>query len=493
MNIITLYRTSIIEKYRLIIIFLFVIVPKISLAKINIEVKISPITNLIRQLDCVSECCGHCRPIENYQQLWSNTFIHSATDHGMIKKWKEVMEQYKNVNLLGLTNMAQKLNIASFQAKKSSDYFERLDLLITPEDQEIIKTIINHFYPTFMKWWNEDAKTHGKNFSNKFTKALRCQKMSDQIKQFTTFYQTDFKEANFRINLFYIPRLINSNNQGELIERYVTIGFYSYQTPNDIIDIPLHEFSHWLFRQNSQDQLTQLENKFLSMNSLTAKAAYNLLDEVLATALNQGIITRANKPKKQWVEYLSHEQSFYNDEYIDKAAKAIIPLLDLWLANKKTIYSNDFVKEYVTTLEKSFNDGELLAPQAQLRKMVLYTNNQINKNLYNEVMKAFTTDLFYHTSEYNDHKYANLNGLLIVDPQDLNQTKLLNLLPQDQIDIIKAEFEKKDQVIYSYQKDLSSILYVLVAKDYNSILALLNKLATLKEGLKGGTLIYDEN
>ncbi len=112
--------------------------------------------------------------------------------------------------------------------------------------------------------------------------------------------------------------------------------------------------------------------------------------------------------------------------------------------------------------------------------MVLYTDEQNNKNFDDKVLQAFKSDFFYITSEYNSHKYTNLNGLLIAYPKDLNKKKLLDLLPQDQIDIIKAEFEIKDQVIYSYQKDPSSILYVLIAKDYNEILVLLNKLATFK-------------
>jgi hypothetical protein len=71
------------------------------------------------------------------------------------------------------------------------------------------------------------------------------------------------------------------------------------------------------------------------------------------------MIARSVTPKGEFESYLATRQSFYNNEAIDRAAKASLPWLDEWLKNKRTINDPQFVREYISVLENSF--GEELA------------------------------------------------------------------------------------------------------------------------------------
>ena len=504
------------------IIIYILLLSSTSFATINIKVARSPISNLIYQLNCVSTHSQHCN-YQAYAKLWENNFLQSEKDKKLIHQWQTLLAKFNNKDWFEQTNLSQPLHIASLHAQNLNSYFEKLAFIPLPRDKEKIKNIISHFYPAFIQWWNKEAKLKTIHFKLQLQQLLEQQMIATKINQFANFYVADLpNDSVFTINLIYSPHLNDTPQHGEQIENYATIEFYPQQKPELVISIALHELCHFFFNHSNKANLVKLQNDFAKFNSLEATAAYNLMNEVVATALNQGMINYLHKTNKEWEIYLKQSQSFYdNNCYLDKAAKSLLPMLTTWLQHKKTIFTIDFVEQYLKTLKDTFKN-ELLAPKVQLMQMNLYTNSKKNGLKFRDyITKLFAVSFLYvpetSTKAKESINHPNsypLNSLIILCPEKKHAPKLkihdsackpkfvsakteklppvgfneianMKLLPPKQLASIEQEYNKHGKAIFSYKTTPAGIMYVIVAKDQNTIFALLKILAELKTGFIG--------
>ena len=463
-------------------------------AQFQVRVKFNEIANLTYQLDCVSDLPVSCSQ-RNFTELWNREFIKSAADREMIADWKRLRETYSQDFKVSddeggeySVSIFEKLRLAGFQSDSVEDYTKRLDLLTAPIDRDSFERIVRNFEPRFNNWWKREAVKTGDEFARQTDALIRSPKISVPLRQFYNFYEPvlpDNYELTF--NLFYTPDFVNEPSNGQQIQNYSIAEFTPGEKPEQRIDVVVHELCHFLYENAKSENEEQLEKRFYALNRASAIPAYNLLNESLATTFGNGIISRAVTNPAEYARYLNKPRSFYNNDGIDRAAKANLAWIDDWLKNGKTINDPQFVEAYVSSLEKAFGD-DLTKPKLYLSEQFLFVDAKIG-SLRREVRRKLEVFSFY-ASEGNwnerglldDYKNnPNLNSIFIVHPDNIRELVKNQIINDAQLAEITDELRKNNSVLYNSERAPFTYNYIIIAADASEASKLIDKLAAAKQ------------
>ncbi|MFN8790534.1 MAG: hypothetical protein ACK5Y2_03650 [Bdellovibrionales bacterium] len=472
-------------------------------ANIQFQLHYSPLSNLVYQLDCLSHQLSRCSR-QTYQDLWDRNFIKDKEDHEKIKQWGELISRYGKWLEFEETSqssvpgshegvrLSTKIRIASFQSMTPTEYFSRLDLVVLPKDRLKFEQIVRHFYPRFERWWKTTALSHGRSFQKGTEQFLKGPDIATKIRQFAHFYSSKLPD-NYTVHfsLFYRPKS-NEPTSGQQIENYSISEFLSDEKPVERLDVIIHELCHFFFENGADGKFAGLQQSFANTGKIGSRAAYNLLNEALATAFGNGMINKLKMKKEKWEKYSAKDQSFYNNPHIDKAAKSILPWIEKWITEGKTLYDPGFVENYLASLEKAIG-AELTSPRLVLNEFVLVADNGYNSKFRDQVRKVIRpSSMFTSEGEWSDELLlrtyqdkANYSTLLIVHPANLNELRDKGILTGEDFDRIKSHFGKSEQILFSFRRAPTVPGYLIVARSYEKALELVDKLVSLKEGFEG--------
>ncbi len=489
--------------YKFIALLLVMLSTSAVFADLKVKLHYTPVANLVYQLDCISNELPHCSR-NTYNDLWKKEFIKNEDENALVKSWGELMNRYrpklefeesKQQLITGRfegVKLSTKIRIASFQSTSLPDYFNRLDLVVIPKDREKFEKVINHFYPRFEKWWKRMALPKGNRFAKETDGLLRRPDISKKINQFAKFYDVTLPDGyEVHFNLFFRPDFEEATS-GQQIGNYSVAEFLPSEKPIDRIDVIIHELCHFFFENGEDSKFISFQKAFEGSEKPSARVAYNLINETLATALGNGLINKHTMDKKRWDKYSSKAQSFYDNYYIDKAAKATLPWLEKWLSDSKSLYDPQFVEKYISELEQSLGN-ELVAPKLLLNEMVLIADGKFDGKFRDTVRKAMRASSMYTTEgDWSDERTLksfrenqNLSALVIIHPANINQLKEKNILTSSDYDSARKALKDKGQFIFSTKRTKNAPLFVLSAASYDDALKLVEALANLKEGFAG--------
>ena len=460
------------------------------------RVKFAEIPNLTYQLDCVSDLPVSCGR-QNLGDLWTREFLKTDEDRRMLKEWARLRDLYSKDVQLGKNseanssalNLFDKIRIAGFQSDGAEDYLARLDLLTAPPDHASFARVINYFEPKFKIWWETEAEKAGGEFARQTDILLRSPKISEPVKQFYNFY-APVLPADYPIsfNLFYIPDAIKEQTSGQQLENYSLMEFKAKENPAQRIDVAVHELCHFFYDNMKPENRARLEERFRATKKASATPAYNLLNESLAAAFGNGIIARSVTPPAEYAKYLAARKSFYNNDSIDRAAKAILPMLDERLKNGKTIDDAGFVDEYISALEKSFG-ADLLKPKLYLSEMFLFVDKKFGVSMRRDVRRTLETASLYSVeADWSDKNilddYQNnprLNSVFIVHPDNLGELVKNKIISDTQLKTVQNELTVNRQVLFSAERAPFTYIYIVVAQDADGAKKIIGKLADAEQ------------
>jgi hypothetical protein len=480
-----------------IIFALFLIFNSVTVdAQVQVRVKFNEIANLTYQLDCVGDLPVNCSR-GNLGELWKREFLKTNQDREMLKEWARLRDRYnKTVELTekngekSYLSMFDKIRIAGFQANSVDDYVSLLDLLTNPSDRLSFERVIRYFQPKFNVWWKLETVKCGDGFTKQTDVLLRSPKISQQIKQFYNFYSPELP-ADYEIsfNLFYIPDFVKESSGGQQLQNYSLMEFKPKEKPEQRIDVVVHELCHFFFENMKSSDKARLAQNFYSTNRAAAIPAFNLLNETLAAAFGNGMIARTVTPKEKFEQYVAAKQSFYNNDAIDRAAKASLSMLDRWLENEKSIADADFVNQYITVLERAFGE-DLIKPKLYLSELFLFVDGDYKSNgsLRRGTRKTLEVASFYNVEgtfkEENLAEFRNnarLNSLFIIHPNNIKELAANKIISETEANQIQKEFDAKREVLFNKERAPFTYVYIVAAKDVAGAIKMVEKLTNAKQ------------
>ncbi len=215
------------------------------------------------------------------------------------------------------------------------------------------------------------------------------------------------------------------------------------------------------------------------------------MNETLATAFGNGMIARAARPPAAFDKYAARKNSFYNNDSTDRAAKAILPMLDERLKNNQTINDAGFVNDYISALEGAFGE-DLLKPKLYLSEMFLFVDDKYavsTRRYVRDVQKILETASLYSvegnwTDENTLDDYKNhprLNSVFVVHPDNIKELSGNKIISEAQAKQIQNEYDAKGEILFNTERAPFTYVYIVVAKDADSAKKSIAKLANAKQ------------
>jgi hypothetical protein len=295
---------------------------------------------------------------------------------------------------------ANLIKMAAVQAKDLPDFYSRIAGILPNEQWLALKDVINksqYFYAQVISSAdNVDIEKQLKELK------LYNDKTNAAFLKLKTFYGSTWPDnLGFSIAIYPIP-----GNSGTTTatphNNSLIMAVLTKETDHDSrMGVAMHEISHVLYEEQPLALQWKLDSAFIENPSLSMPYAYSYIDEALATACGNGWMYELLTGKPEG-------GAWYNDEYIDKYAHALYPLVKMYIENFKTI-DRSFIKKAIATFETQFPDAA-------------YEFN----NIFNQVN--------FYTDANDNEQYRNIRNTLnryyrvsgchssypIADPQSLD-------------------------------------------------------------------------
>ncbi|HEX8328720.1 MAG TPA: hypothetical protein VF629_14355 [Hymenobacter sp.] len=242
---------------------------------------------------------------------------------------------------------------ASADAQSLTDLQRRTAGLLTNEVLVSLDSVYRFFTPAFDTLaWQPHAAELGRQ-RTAYAEFLAKSQLMQKFGQLRTFYGGVWPDdIPYRIQLN--PQLDGNQSVGGLTftnHAWVSgniVLLDCHPTSRNFVDgtgVVFHEMSHSLSAQQRLGLQQQLEGWYLHHSSPDRRSAYNLMEEALATVAGQWIYAQ-QKGQPESGEW-------YNDDYINRYAKAIYPLMTGYVERGQTIDSL-FVSQAIDLFDRTF-------------------------------------------------------------------------------------------------------------------------------------------
>ncbi|MBL7671802.1 MAG: hypothetical protein JNM39_15045 [Bdellovibrionaceae bacterium] len=473
---------------------------EIRTAKMNLVFKTTAIASLVYQVDCLAGLI-YCEE-KLVKDFWK-TQNWTADDDTTVKAWSGIFERYGQnsesveelspeiANAVGFpirnnsVTFDKKFRMASFISQNLASYRNAISLLMVPADVEKAASVIQHFRARHLKWWNKEGSKHTQAFAQEFAKILKKKNLIPFVEQVASFYEAELSaETPIFFHFFYLPGQ-SKHSSGEQIENHSCIEFLQGEKIEDRIDVVLHELFHYFYRSVGAQKHAEFVKSFAQNSEVSSIAAYNLLNEVLATAFGNGMIFQKVSSKEEYAKRFAKERTFYNDYAIDTVAKALIPHLEKNLVNKVKLYDKSFVDDYIQVVKSALHE-KVLAPKLALRTMVaIYQYGvEFSKDLdvFSRQIRSGST---WSSHEFESEKSwgrlknsVHLSGLLLLKAKDIELLKPLEpILGSIQLAKIRERAKRESSFVFTIPRSYNSWIFVVVANPGEDAQRLLTQLA----------------
>lgn len=477
------------------------VVPAAAQTGPDLVVHYTPLANLTYQLDCVSGVRIQCSR-QNLRALWDREFLRTAPDSAQLADWARIRNRYEaevypavdeGAPALPLEGryegvyLAERMRVAGFQATSAADYGQRIQLLALAGDAARLREVVDYFLPRFDGWWQREAAAAGAPFATRVGELLRDPRIAGRVAEFARFYGVEWAPGEtLDFTLLYRPSLARENTSGQQIGARSVVEFVAGEQPEQRMDVVIHELCHYLFSRIPRERLAALEAGFVARaaaGEASAPAAYNLLNEALATTFGNGIVIRAFMTPAAYDSMLAKEASLYANPWIDGAAKATLPWIEAWLAQGRAIDDPAFAPRYVAALDSAFG-ARLRAPAPYLTRMVAVLD-QFDPSPWTAVRRILRPSSSHmgesvccDAAALSDYRSKpGLNAVIVVLPEHLPALAEQAVISRAQADSIQARVHADGGAVYAFRRSPTSFTYVVAAPASERAEALLRQLA----------------
>ncbi len=288
------------------------------------------------------------------EQIDSSNALQHAT-------FKELVKSYNNLRLdytwsrqdypekrKHTTSTWDLICVAAISSKTNTEFFSRMIGVLPCDDYLKLKRVITEtepFYDAFL-FTAQEAAIQSKAAELR----AHAPALNHLFDRFKVFYGSSWdKSVPFNLTIYPI-----FGKQGETTAtphaNSLEMGFLlESKDTYDMLAVGMHELCHVLFEEQPLALQRDLDSCFTARKDPYAAFAYRYIDEALATALGNGYAYQSLSTKVD-------TGSWYADDYINRYAKALYPLVQEYLDAHRQM-DRDFVEKAVAVFRQTFPDA----------------------------------------------------------------------------------------------------------------------------------------
>ncbi|AWK06034.1 hypothetical protein HYN56_18105 [Flavobacterium crocinum] len=233
------------------------------------------------------------------------------------------------------------------------------------------------------------------------------------------FYNSSWDNAIPFVAAFYpLP-----NSKGFTAQAFCNNFISAIQTDlnsnKDLFSVMMHETYHIVYDEQSFEVKTEIDNYFKENKSKCSNYAYQLMNEVLATALGNGYVYEKLDGKPD-------PGDWYNRKYINLMAKQIYPLVKEYIDQKKSMDKN-FIDTYIKLYEENFPDWINELDNIMTYRYVISENEGDLRKINQLFRYRSRTEFDSEITENSINKMKNtpLTKIVIISKENSEKFKLL--------------------------------------------------------------------
>jgi hypothetical protein len=469
---------------------------------VRLDARFEPLANLVYQLDMVSGFLPYSKSAV-ISNLWTERIATNPDDTKFLDQWKQTMRKLEtkgqgdyNPRLLysvaTIQSEAEKTREIGLTASSLLDFSKRVAKEVDPQAAKELSSVIAHFQPAFLNWWNQEAEPKGTDFRVKADKLLKSEKLISLTKDLVRFYQPELPDGYIvPVQFMYKPKA-REGSHGEQVGTAAVMEFFEGESPANRIDVTMHELSHFFFRKAGVAKHEALTARFQKVKDQSAMAVFAIMNEALATALNNGMVAQALMDAKPLKEYRDASLSWYFNDSIDTTAKSSYDWLVRYAKQGGTLHDPEFAKTYVETIRAGMG-SKVDAPSVQLFGVNYVWDEQWPKEMGfmpREFIQNTVSSRYSATNVAEALRMALQNSpmcstLLVLRPNQIVAVAKHQPLLAKHAAALQAKAAKDGSALMGTRLSTGLALYVIVASDIPGVQQELKRLAALKQDLAG--------
>ena len=336
----------------LILFFGFALDP-FALSQQLVQIKFSKPFAIIKFLETTKG--GHGTSITFKHQIDTSFLGKDPAFQNIISEYQALQLDYNYVkqqypaNRKRTTSTWDLLCVASITSNTNEEFFNRIIGIYPNVDYLKLKGIVAAVEPYYDRFvFNKYKPT----IDDKIRELQGLSpKLNELFVKFKVFYGSSWDKA-MPFNLAIYP-IIGRSGQTTATPHAncLEMGVLTHEEDVfDLLSIGMHEMSHVLFEEQPLSLQQKLDSCFTDTITPYTKFAYHYIDEALATALGNGY---AYKDLAGEID----SSEWYNDFYINAYAKALYPLIEQYVNDKKQI-DKAFVLNAIEFFKQTFPNAQ---------------------------------------------------------------------------------------------------------------------------------------
>lgn len=362
----------------------------------RIEAHYSAIANFSYQLDCVSGVSTTCAGRDDYRKLWKDQFGIDPSTSEQLKRWEALRHRHRDGLQsndardsewpIGGVDYVGGVQVAGLSARSVADYTERLSLLLPDALAAEAVDVVQQLFPAFERWWQDRGEALGRVEAARLIAQVASPMSRQHVAEvFALYGSPSGARRTHHVALMLRPGLTDSaHTSGQNLGADSLIEFLpargtseaGYGEQRGQLPVIVHEYAHYVLGTVPRERGIQLRKAVLAAGRADGAQLWGLLDEGLATALGNGRVTRSLVTADAFDRFLATPQSLYRRDDINATGRALIGLLDSYVAQHKDIFHADFPRDYVHTLTEKITDT-LRTPQAMMMAYAIIVDGQL--------------------------------------------------------------------------------------------------------------------
>ncbi len=454
---------------------------------LTFQFRVSEIGNLAHQLDCVSGVNGFDSD-GGYKKLWQTKLNLSKEDQTVLETWRELSLKYNadfkiqpdqeesplkrplNDAPVETIYIGHRLRVAAVLANNVEEFRAHLEILVAPADVSRFIGVIIHFYPRFHSWWQSGIEDPLQKKAENSARLMQENGLLQFCEDLAKFYEAEIP-AGYVFYLHLLTKPASNSMHSEQIENHSMLEVGDIDRPERQMRIVIHELCHHLHRLAPKAKHQKLLQSFLNANAPYALGLYNLLSETLPSAIGNGLVSKRLAKPEDFQKYFAREQSFYSDRFIDRAAKALMPLMEGRLAKNQSLYADDFVSQYLQVASVALGEAKD-SPLLQLRTMGALFNGD-RRAIFDKLNSAVYTNNAFSFQPLSDkegwefiEKYPELSCAILLLKAELAELKSQEkLFGKARLDDIRKLAKRHQAFVYAVKRSPKARFYIFVADD----------------------------
>ncbi|MEL6181681.1 MAG: hypothetical protein AAFS10_22165, partial [Myxococcota bacterium] len=404
---------------------------------------VSPIANLAYHLDCL----GHqisCT-LGAYETLWRNTWSWTPEDDAQLQAWRALKQRYPRTvrtgskpdpgaipSALPIGSLRLDLDkirrLASTLVDDLALYQETLSLTMHASDAARAVEIMAHFMPRFRQWWDKD--NHGAQlgaWQRRLEETIVATQLVERLEQVAAFYGAELHSSVPLVaDLILLPGN-GARSRAERLENHAFVEIASTTSDaRERLPIIAHEFFHHFMNMSPTAHRRAVLDQLAASDDACAIAAWNLLDETLATTLGNAWVASHLLPEAELQARLDDPKRLYADPFIGPTAARLYPALRDAINTSQGMNHPAFIKAYLSAFNPSVaNEGGCLRP-------MLFTAGIAHDNAFRSTVRHAARTLkirslstyrgLQERSRHSVDAYPMMTTLIMVHP---DRTKAL--------------------------------------------------------------------